>query len=170
LSGKGDFSAGKRACFLLPNDLVSASRLRLRSNHQFLHDLGVRPCPRISTEDLTLFTRGHCLAFTEALRLRPDRVDCRPAIIAEAAAPDGEIDARGGFHSALLLADGRIEDAWGIGSIDRVARRYGLSNWVLRTDRYDDVLADWRKTSGSVLADRLIWEAAGLMSTGWERT
>lgn len=162
--GRGGILAG------VESDTIAAT-LSLIRNRAFADEAGKRPMPRVESDDLNVFTRKRCMAFSEALLANPNRAGLKGCILAEPGFFERDPLKASGFHSAVLHPDGQIEDAWGKRSASSAAQLFGMKRWVLSTDAYgpvrDDFIRSFDGTPG--FYERRLSEAARIIEREWPR-
>ncbi|GEO43607.1 hypothetical protein SAE02_77550 [Skermanella aerolata] len=150
---------------------VIAAALGLIRNRPFTDEAGKRLKPRVESDDLNVFTRKRCMAFSEALLARPDRAGLRGCILAEPEFFERSPLTAAGFHSAVFHPDGEIEDAWGKRTPSSAAQLFGMKRWVLSADAYasvrDDFIRSFDGTPG--FYERRLSEATRLIEREWSR-
>ncbi|QYF93091.1 hypothetical protein KY495_20730 [Massilia sp. PAMC28688] len=128
--------------------LISLAADAVRGNVLYLAAIPARMMPCIPAHQAARYSYGACAAFAEAMRevygLRAT------ALLATRFSPMFEGTKRGKsgyFHSVVLHDDGTAEDAWGRGTLESIAARFGAVEFEVSVEEHLAVLERFRQTS-----------------------
>lgn len=128
--------------------LIALAADAIRDNVPYLAPITPRIMPCIPAHQAARYSYGACAAFAEAMRevhgLRPT------ALLATRFSPMFEGTKRGKsgyFHSVVLHDDGTAEDAWGRGTLESIAARFGAIEFEVSAEEHLAVLDRFRQTS-----------------------
>lgn len=133
----------------IDEDLVLKSISAITCNQNYLSQIPKRQHPCIPAYYAALFSFGKCACYAEALSYHTGlKVVGLCAVKFCDLYNATPITGDGYIHSFLLHEDGYAEDAWGIQSIDEMAKRFGLVSYKISIDAHKDVLANLKRNSG----------------------
>lgn len=113
----------------------------------FLASVPKRAAPYIPSYEAAQFTFGLCAAFAQALHVQ---TGLQPvAILARRFSPHF-VSSRGknGFvHCVVMHEDGMAEDSWGKTTLEDIAERFGLIEYVTSASEHETVVSTLRQNS-----------------------
>ena len=127
---------------------ISMAADAIRGNPLYLEAIVPRAMPCIPAHEAARYSYGACSAFAEAMRqvhgLRAT------ALLATRFSPAFEGTRRGKsgyFHSVAVHEDGTAEDAWGRGTLDSIAARFGAIEFEISDDEHHAAVNKIRQSS-----------------------
>lgn len=127
---------------------IEAARLLIIGNENYLSAIPTRKAPSIPAYEAAKFNYGRCAPFAEALAFTKGL--SATAMLAKTFQPlfEGTKRSESGYiHSFVMHPDGTGEDAWGRGSVNDIAARFGVIDYKLSPKEHIEAVANLRANS-----------------------
>lgn len=134
-----------------PNEeKIAEARIKILENTEFLSKIPKRAEGLIPAYEASQFTFGWCSCYADALSDITGLPTC--ALLATKYVPMFQASPLGYIHSFVLHPDGNAEDAWGIQTVEDMAKRFGAIKYETDLSMHDSV----SKTHKTNSADKYI--------------